>query len=209
MSSTELPSTHLSLLRRLDGAGSRDDEAWGAFLRRYRPLLRRWCRRWRLQPADSDDLLAAVELRLVEAVRGYDPAKGRFRAWLKAVVNNAARNELRRRERHPGDRGSGDSAVHDRLREVEASADELAGELEQELAADLERALADVKARVDPADWEVFWLRYAVGLSVDEVSARLGLGRGGVYQAAYRVRRLVREAHARRPAGGPPRGVPQ
>jgi RNA polymerase sigma-70 factor (ECF subfamily) len=61
--------------------------AWDEFVRRYGPLIRAWCRRWRLQEADVHDVTQAVLLKLAEKMRtfAYDPARS-FRAYLKTLA---------------------------------------------------------------------------------------------------------------------------
>ena len=54
------------------------------------PLIHRWCRRWRLQEADAQDVAQDVLLKLHGrmATFNYDPS-GSFRAWLKTLAHHA------------------------------------------------------------------------------------------------------------------------
>jgi RNA polymerase sigma-70 factor (ECF subfamily) len=196
MGDEELPPTRLSLLLGLNDPGV-CEEAWQTFLGRYQPVIARWCRRRGMQPADVEEAAAEVVAKLFEKIRTYDPARGRFRVWLKAVVNNTFRNELRRRDRHPGDVARGGSAAEDALQEVADPADDLARELDEQMAQDLQQALADVKAQVKPSDWDAFRLNVLEELPAGEAARQLGVGVSVVYKAVYRVRHVIRQAYAR------------
>jgi len=84
------------------------DAAWEVFIERYGPLSDARCRRARLQPADADDIRAAVLSQLVQALRTfrYDPAR-RFRGYLKQVVDNAISTYWRTVRMRPGWVGAG------------------------------------------------------------------------------------------------------
>ncbi len=55
--------TRASLLLRLR-AGPDDQAAWQEFVARYGPLIYGWCRHWRMQPADAEDIAQSVLLKL-------------------------------------------------------------------------------------------------------------------------------------------------
>jgi RNA polymerase sigma-70 factor (ECF subfamily) len=63
-------------------------EAWEKFIARYGPMIRGWCRNW--FPHESDhkahDVICELVFRMMTFE--YDPAKGRFRGWLKTVTHN-------------------------------------------------------------------------------------------------------------------------
>jgi RNA polymerase sigma-70 factor, ECF subfamily len=63
-----------------------DRSAWEAFFKRYGPRIRAWCRAWRLQEADAQDVTQAVLIKLVLSLRQftYDPSQS-FRGWLENV----------------------------------------------------------------------------------------------------------------------------
>jgi len=134
--------TPASLLLRLRGQPA-DDSAWGEFVRRYRPLLMDWCRRWGLQDADAGDVTQDVLTKLAAKMRAfeYDPSR-RFRGWLRTLAHNAWHDFLQEQQRR--EQGSGDSRVH-RLLDAIGARDDLAARLED--AYDLE-LLAEASRRV-------------------------------------------------------------
>jgi RNA polymerase sigma-70 factor (ECF subfamily) len=191
MSDTPPPETRLSLLARLGDAA--DQQAWVEFDRRYRPVVLAWCRRWRLQEADAEEVTQRVLARLVAKMRecAYDPAAGRFRAWLKTLAWHAL-SDLRKEQARPGG-GSGDSQAQSLLGDVEARAD-LEARLEEQFDLDLlEEARARVRQRVAAATWEAYRLTAEEGLSALEVSRRTGLDVDQVHVAKSRVLRLLQE----------------
>src|SRR5260370_15547627 len=82
-------STLLTLLR-----NPADPQAWEAFVDRYTPIVAGWCRGWKLQRADVQEVTQEVLLKLARHMRkfSYDPAKGQFRAWLLTLARNVWRD---------------------------------------------------------------------------------------------------------------------
>jgi RNA polymerase sigma-70 factor (ECF subfamily) len=100
-----------------------DARAWDGFVRRYGLLIYRWCRRWRLQDADAENITQEVLTRLVQKLRtfSYDPLKGTFRGWLRTLAQRAWSDYVTKNRE--ANRGTGDSEVLERLQTVEARAD--------------------------------------------------------------------------------------
>src|ERR1041384_3848949 len=96
-----LPTTRLTLLLQLRQAPS-DQAGWEIFVERYGRHIYRWCRQWKLQDADAEDVTQDILLKLTQKLRAftYDPSRG-FRGWLKTVAYNAWRDfeDGRRRAR--------------------------------------------------------------------------------------------------------------
>lgn len=185
-------ATHVTLLERLYRKGAADEAAWAEFVEKYGPHIYKWCRSWRLQQADAEDVTQQVLLKLAEQMKHfiYDPDKS-FRAWLKTVTFYAWRsfvNGLSDRER-----GSGDSGVQHVLLSVEARED-LVRRLEEEFDRELlERAVVRVRLRVQPHTWEAFRLTALEGLPGAEVATRLNMKVANVYVARSTVQRLLQE----------------
>jgi RNA polymerase sigma-70 factor (ECF subfamily) len=185
-----------------------DRRAWRRFEQKYRPMIAGWCRAAGMD--EVEELTQKVLLKLAQRLSAFvsDPSRG-FRAYLKTMVTNAVRDSLRRRARRAGDRGVGGSQVQQLLQEVESHDDsaEWLDQLEEDWDPQRRRALqavAEVKARVDPRTWEVFWLTTIEGQKGADVAARLGMGVASVHQAKSRVARRLQEAGARLAGAGPP-----
>jgi len=117
--------------------------------------------------------------RMYQALPAYEP-RGRFGAWLFAIVHNRARSAVRRR-----------SLVHD----PEVDADSLAApgsgpEADYDSAEWEQRVLDAMDRALEPRERTALWLRAFEGMSVDDITQLLGLttatGARGMLQTARR-----------------------
>jgi RNA polymerase sigma factor (sigma-70 family) len=191
MAAPLLPTTRITLLTllRQDPA---DPAGWEEFVERYGRHIYRWCRRWKLQDADAEDVTQDILMKLSQKLRAfaYDPSRS-FRGWLKTVAHHTWRDFADGR-RHPAP-AAGDSQVEELMRTLQAR-DDLAQRLEQAFDLEfLEAAKGRVRMRVAPHTWEAFRLVALESLPAAEVAARLGLQVAMVYVAKSKVQRMLRE----------------
>jgi RNA polymerase sigma-70 factor (ECF subfamily) len=179
-------TTSRTLLGRLRNSPA-DQAAWQEFVARYGPKVHRWCRCWRLQEADAQDVTQTVLVKLAVRMRTfeYDPTRS-FRAWLKAVARSALRDFLAERRRGPGRPLPSLEAVGAR----ESLVEELHEAFDQEL---LEEAMARVQLRVAPHRWEAFRLTALEGLSGSAAAAQLGMKVATVFTTRSKIQRLLHE----------------
>jgi len=179
-------TTHASLLMRLsEGA---DKAAWVEFFDRYSELIRGFARRQNVSPTECDDILQDVLVSLTRAMPGfsYDPARGKFRSYLKTVVLRA----IFRRSRQ--------TLGNVPLESVEALVSEQAGEDATEALWETEwrqfhlrLAMKTISAEFNPLDREAFE-RYALAGDDARVTAdSLGISVDHVYQAKSRILRRI------------------
>lgn len=167
-------------------------QAWSAFVDRYGPQIYRWCRRWKLQDADAQDLTQTVLAKLVRVMRmfTYDPQK-RFRGWLKRVTHNAWIDWLE--ERNRTGTAVGGSNVRELL-DSTAARDDLAKTLDEEYRSELlEEAKARVQLRVSPRDWKVFRALALEGRTGKEVAAEHQTTVAAVFMAKSRVQHKLKK----------------
>jgi RNA polymerase sigma-70 factor (ECF subfamily) len=181
--------TRVSLLRRLRSDPA-DQQAWAEFVRRYGGHIYRWCRAWKLQEADAQDVTQTVLIKLADKMRTfqYDPARS-FRAYLKTLTYYAWCDFLASRQRP--DQASGDSQVLAELQTVAAREDlvqHLHAAFDQEV---LEEAMARVQHRVEPHTWAAFRLTALEGVSGADAAARLALKVATVFKAKSKVQKLL------------------
>ena len=165
MPESEGSTTSVSLLLRL-GRHPADQAAWEEFVDRYGAKIYSWCRAWRLQDADAQDVTQAVLAKLAVRLRRftYDPSQ-KFRGWLRTLVKNACRDCMADRRRSIGAVARGRDDRADLIQTIEARED-LACRLEAEFDLELlEEAERRVRQRVAPHTWEAYRLTAIEGLS--------------------------------------------
>jgi len=177
--------TSRTLLSRLRDPG--DQQAWEEFHARYAPMIRGWCRHW--FPRETEDMVQEVMLLLARRLRTfeYQPAKGRFRGFLKTVTNNLMADLKEKDRGHWAVNGDG------LVEQVEASEDleaRLKAEYDLEL---LEKAKETVRARVEPRTWSAYVETAEQRRKGAEVSRELGMTVGAVHQAKYNVLTLLQQ----------------
>jgi RNA polymerase sigma factor (sigma-70 family) len=195
MGSPHDSGTRVSLLGRLRRDPT-DARAWTEFVDHYGTKIYGWCRKWRLQEADAQDVTQAVLLKLAAKMRdfAYDPSRS-FRAWLRTLTHHAWSDFLEMRSR--AGLGSGDSNVVDLLHSV-AARDDLLRQLEEQFDKELlEEASARVRLRVAPQTWEAFRLTAIEGLSGAEAARQIPMQIAQVFVAKRRVQKMLREEIAR------------
>ncbi|MHC4991788.1 MAG: RNA polymerase sigma factor [Planctomycetota bacterium] len=179
-------TTHATLLARL--AGHADQEAWREFHVRYGEMIRCFAGRHGLQPADCDDVVQDVLVALTAAMDRfrYDPAKGKFRSYLKTLTVRAVYQRLRR------DRREVPVAQPDAL--GAAGEDDVEAHWEQEWRHNhVRRAMRRLEAEFNEKD-RIAFTHYAVnGMPARDTAAALGVSNDHVYQVKSRVlKRLSR-----------------
>jgi RNA polymerase sigma factor (sigma-70 family) len=182
--------TSLTLMLRVQKDAS-DPAAWDEFVRHYRPMIEAWCRKWRLQASDCDDVTQDVLVKLLAAIRQfqYDPSRS-FRAWLKTVTQHALTDFTRARQR-VASRMEGQAAwlAHsaDAIAELERNFE---GAFDGEM---LDLAMRRVEKRVKPRNWQAFRLTTLEGLSGAVAAAQLQMPVAQLYVAKNRVQKMLQE----------------
>lgn len=176
-------ATSPTLLGRL--AAGADGRAWEQFVVLYTPLLTRWSRRLGLSDADTADFVQDVFVVLVQCLPRfrYD-ARRSFRAWLKTILLNAWRKQVRRAAAAP--RTGGDP---DHIPDLDPTA--LVDEAEHNDFL-VRRALELARAGFEPTTWKACWEFVVAGRPAEAVAAELGLTVNAVYIAKSRVLRHLR-----------------
>lgn len=191
MSTATSGQTRVSLLLRLKQA-PQDNAAWQEFARRYEPRILGWCRHWRVQEADAQDVAQTVLLQLTAKLQSfeYDPS-GSFRAWLRTLTHHAWQKLIVRRRQAMTNLGHGEQI--DPLESLEAR-DDLQDRMREAFDLEvMELAMERVQARVTPATWEAFRLTAVDNLSGTEAAARLGQTLMNIYKARSNVQKMLQE----------------
>src|SRR6516225_2338501 len=113
-----LPTTRVTLLTQLRQHPS-DQAGWDEFVERYGRHIYRWCRQWKLQDADAEDMTQDILVKLSQKLHAfaYDPTRS-FRGWLKTVAHHAWRDFVDHRGH--AQRATGDTKVQEMMQSLEA-----------------------------------------------------------------------------------------
>src|SRR4051794_37476638 len=199
MANATLPTTRVTLLTQLRQDPS-DQAGWDEFVERYGRHIYRWCRQWKLQDADAEDVTQDILMKLAQKLPAfaYDPSRS-FRGWLKTVAHHAWR-DFEDSRRHVRSAAS-DSHAEALILSIEARED-LTHRLEEAFDLELlELATVRVRLRVAPHTWEAFRLLALDGLPVAEVAAKVRMQVAMVYVAKSKVQKMLQEEIGKLEAG--------
>ena len=181
-------STSLTLL---DRARREDPEAWRRLVQLYGPTVFGWCRQSALQASDAADIVQEVFRAVWAGIGGLrkDRPADSFRGWLWTITRNKLRDHLRRCALRPVAPGGTDAYQQlQQLPDVPREATRL--EEDRSLT---HRALQLIRAEFEDRTWEAFWASAVEGCSADDIARDLGMTKGAVRQAKYRVLQRLRQ----------------
>jgi len=173
-------TTRPSLLARLKDR--RDVTAWETFDEVYRPILLRFAASRGLDHADAEDVVQQCMAAIQDHIQGfdYDPQKGRFKGWLRTMVNNKIRNFLRdRRERQ------GDSRAFAELPSQEESPEEAFEKLWMQ--EHLWHCLRQLRGQVEDSTFLAFQRYVMEQWPIERVCAELQMKPNQVYTIKWRM----------------------
>ncbi|MEO1528959.1 MAG: sigma-70 family RNA polymerase sigma factor [Planctomycetota bacterium] len=183
-----MDKTRLTLIERISGG---EEEAWSEVDGIYRPLIRGWLGRFRLQPNDTDDVTQEVLSVLVRQIKNFEHngRVGAFRNWLRNTTVNVARNQLRK---HRGAIGTGD--VQATLGQLEDPSSDASREFDAQHNRHLVAFLLDeIQKEFAETTVEVFRCHVVEGSSVAETAEKYGVSNATVHTAKSRVLRKLRQ----------------
>jgi RNA polymerase sigma-70 factor (ECF subfamily) len=142
-----------------------------------------------LSDSDSADLTQTVFVMLYEKLPDfrYDPSRS-FRAWLKTMMLNAWRNQLRKRQAGSEDGFSGldPDSIADTDPRLQLDEAEYRDHL-------VRRALTLMQRNFEPTTWKACWEFVVNDRRAEEVASELGITVNAVYLAKSRVLRHLRQ----------------
>ena len=144
-----METTRTSLLVRVKNR--EDSQAWCEFVGLYRPILLRYARARGLNHVDAEDVAQQCLATITEKMASfeYDPSRGRFRAWLRTMVNHRIQNVRARRREQIADSGD-----FKRPQEREPSPEEAWDQIWQE--EHLKYCLEQIRTLVESKTFEAF-----------------------------------------------------
>lgn len=184
-----MQTTQTDLLKAIRDSDNR--EAWGAFYNIYAPMIASFTRRLGVEPTDADDVSQDVMMIAQRSVRDgvFDPAKGRFRAWLYGIARKRSWAMRRARQRPTRAQSVPHDGGIDLLGSVEDQSDAAERAIwEQEWRyALLDEALRQLQSQYGKKALRAFELYGVQRLPVEQVANELGIGAASVYAYKNRV----------------------
>jgi RNA polymerase sigma-70 factor (ECF subfamily) len=176
-----------------------DEQGWGQFYELYDEFIYSAARGAGLSHEDSRDIVQEAMLTVRDYIYHFvpDKSRGRFRSWLRKIVQSRIADEYRRKKRNPvapvqhqSNSGESVTATTNRLPDLnEVELDRLIdGKLEQAILAEARRL---VKEKVRMEDYQAYDLFQIQGLSAREVAISLAISPTTVRVRAFRVRGTV------------------
>jgi RNA polymerase sigma-70 factor (ECF subfamily) len=185
--------TSVSLIDRLKVARPEDAD-WERLQGIYLPLIQRWLRRVPGLAGEADDLAQEVFVVVIRELARFERRReGSFRAWLRTITANKARNYCKQRGRRPTVEMDPAEGFLEQMADPKS---DLAREWDCEHDEHVvKKLLAAVKGDFGPTTWEAFRRLAIDGLPAARVAEELGMPENAVLLANSRViRRLRREA---------------
>lgn len=175
-----MDTTRASLLLRIRDRA--DADAWTVFDRIYRPMLTRFAMHMGLGRDDADDVVQLSLNAVADHIGSFDynPERGRFKAWLRTLVQNKVRNVLR--VRRPLETESGTLSL---LPSTEESPDESFERLWRQ--EHLWHCLREVQAEVEETTYRAFEGYVLHQRPAEDVARELGLSVNHVYTIKWRL----------------------
>lgn len=182
-------TTQTDLLKAIRDSDNR--EAWGVFYNIYAPMIANFTRRLGVEPADADDVSQDVLMIAQRSVRDgvFDPAKGRFRAWLYGIARKRSWAMRRARQRPTRSQAVPHDDGVDLLGSVEDQSDAAERAIwEQEWRyALLDEALRQLQSQYGKKALRAFELYGVQRLPADQVANELGIATASVYAYKNRI----------------------
>lgn len=189
----EGPATNPTIFLRLNQVDDRPREmAWEEFQRRYAPMIAQFAFRLGMRGTENDDVVQDVMLGFFSKSPTfiYDPAKGRFRGYLKTCTYNAVNR--RRQAMYKANKLEGDSSKLDDL-----GIDHLWEDIwEAEL---LKQALIDIRTEMGNTKTFAAFEQYVMfEKPAEAVAETLKLHLNSVYRAKEQIVRALQQRLADR-----------
>jgi RNA polymerase sigma factor (sigma-70 family) len=196
MKSAGLLATRRSLVDRL--ANWDDHRRWQDFFDRYWKLIYSAARKAGLTDCEAQEVVQETVITVAKKIDKlhYDPALGSFKGWLLQITRWRIADQFRRRDSVQTRRDGADSnrktATIERLADTNLVDLDAVWEREwQENLMDI--AIARVKKKVDPKQFQIFDCYVRKEWPAQKVAAQLQVSVGQVYLARHRIAVLLKK----------------
>jgi RNA polymerase sigma factor (sigma-70 family) len=201
----DLAPTRWTLIERLKNWG--DEKSWREFFDTYWQLIYSVALKAGLTETEAQEAVQETVIAVARKMPQFraDPQAGSFKGFLLQITGRRITDQFRRRARllgpapysGPRPNRSGDRDDGDRTSTVDRIPDPAGLQLEalwdQEWREQVvEMAMARLRQRLDPEQYQMFELYILQGQTVREVAQKLAVSRAQVYFAKYKVAKLLK-----------------
>ena len=187
--------TSVSLLDRLHE--NTDPAAWQRLVDVYSPLIRGWLRKHSVQDSDADDLVQEVLAVVIRRFPGFqhNQRTGAFRAWLRAITINCARDFWKANRIRPHVPGGSDFGSY--LDQLADPDNPLSKAWDRDHDLHVARKLLEmIEPQFSESTWKAFRRVALEGIAAEQVATELGITVNAVFIAKSRVLSRLREEAA-------------
>ncbi len=180
-----MDTTRPSLLLRVKD--HRDQAAWYEFDTIYRPMLQRFAISRGLRQAEAEEIAQQCMTAVMKYIQGfeYDPKRGRFKGWLRTMVNNRIKNLFRDRREMQAE-----SQDFKRVEESKDTPDELFDKVWRQ--EHLKHCLRLVRTEVEPSTFQAFVAYVMEEKPIDTVCAAFDMKPNQVHAIKSRMMKRIR-----------------
>ena len=160
-------------------------ERWNNFVLVYTPLLKCWIRNKNVPPSAEDDVLQEALHNIYEGIGNFerDAAKGKFRGWLRTIMERRAADYFRSL---PQDQGAPQELLDAAVNPEQKDAEEIDGE-QQALEEVKARALELVRESTAEKTWQMFYMMTVDEVPTSEIAKQFETSEANVRVAKSRV----------------------
>jgi RNA polymerase sigma-70 factor (ECF subfamily) len=151
-------------------------------------MLLRYGRARGLSDADSEDVVQYCMAAIYRHINSfeYDPSRGRFKGWLRTMVNNRVRNLARRRHEQIAE-----SFDFKRAQQREQNPEQLFDDFWME--EHLKHAVEIARAEIEPSTFKAFQRYVLEECPAEQVCQELQMTPNQVYKIKWRVTQKLNE----------------
>lgn len=181
-----MDTTRASLLMRIKDPANAT--AWRDFDAIYRPMLHRFATLRGLDDSTAEDVVQHCMASVHQHIRSfeYDPSRGRFKSWLRTMVNNRIRNL--HRDRHEDEAKTQDFR---RSQDREPSPEEAFDKLWME--EHLRHAMEELHKEVGDSTYAAFTAYAIDGKPVEDVCKQYEMTANQLYKIKWRLTQRLSE----------------
>jgi RNA polymerase sigma-70 factor (ECF subfamily) len=185
---------HELMARLKDAGGDQLVAGFDVIVHRYKNAIVSFLFRYVGDFRTAEDLAQETFLRVFRKIREYN-STAKFSTWLYTIASNLAKDEFKRRVRHPAKSLDWINVGGDTTREVpQVKADTTESMPDRQLEdEEMRAAVNQALKQLEEHDREILLLKDVQGLSYEEIAQVLGLPMGTVKSRISRARLAFKE----------------